>query len=97
MKNLPRTMVSTVTSVALGFLLLGYAPTLRGNPALEAIPDISQDTKTEIKFTLKGQSGQGARFSLGKLLKDGKPIDRPANMILHPESGAFSWTPTPSQ
>src|SRR5262245_52691819 len=67
--------------------------------ALEPIPDISQDTKTDVTFTLKVKPADAPqpRFSISKVRKNGKVAEAPKNSKLDAETGSFSWTPTPSQ
>lgn len=67
--------------------------------ALEPLDEIVQDTKTEIKFTLKTKPADAPapRFSIAKLRKGGKETSAPKNLTLNAETGAVAWTPTPAQ
>jgi len=95
-----------MTSPAIGKLLAAFLALLLGAallnaepPALEALADVSQETKTEIKVALKAKDGadKPLRFAIAKVRQDGKDVPAPRGMTLHTESGAFAWTPTPSQ
>jgi hypothetical protein len=63
---------------------------------LAPVPDISQETKTPIAFTLKA-STTPVKFSVDKLRKAGQPVPVPKNFKLDPATGEVAWTPTPSQ
>jgi YD repeat-containing protein len=67
--------------------------------ALEPVDEIVQDTKTEIKFTLKTKpvDAPTPRFSIATLRKSDKETAAPKNLLLNAETGAVTWTPTPSQ
>src|SRR5262245_35558165 len=87
-------------SVALWAVVLVPALTAGQQPlALEPIEDISQETKTEIKFTLKAKPADAEKvgFTLARGRKGGQPITIPQNLKLDGQTGVFSWTPTPSQ
>jgi hypothetical protein len=66
---------------------------------LEPLTNLSQETKTELKFVAKAKGAKlpPLRFSLGKLRKNGQDGPVPTNMKLDAGTGAFSWRPTASQ
>jgi hypothetical protein len=67
-------------------------------PVLEPLTPLSQETKTEFKFTSKAkQAKPPLQFALAKIRKDGLDVPLPKNMKLDSATGAFTWTPTPSQ
>jgi hypothetical protein len=80
-------------------LFLGAALLNAEPPALEPLADVSPETKTEIKVALKAKDGadKPLRFAIAKVRQDGKEVPAPRGMTIHAESGAFAWTPTPSQ
>jgi hypothetical protein len=67
--------------------------------ALEPVEEISQETKTEIKFALKLKpaDAEQPRFAVAKVRKGGMAIGTPKGLQLDEKTGALSWTPTPSQ
>ncbi|MBL8796594.1 MAG: putative Ig domain-containing protein, partial [Planctomycetia bacterium] len=92
------------TRVALPCLLLwllggSLAAGAADSIALESHDEIVQDTKTEIKFTLKTKPADvpSPRFSIAKVRKGDREIAAPKNLTLNAETGAVAWTPTPSQ
>jgi hypothetical protein len=88
------------SSVALvAFLLVPVLLAAQEPLALEPVDDISQETKTEIKFTLKAKPADAPKlgFTVSKMRKSGLPVTVPKNLKLDVATGVFSWTPTPSQ
>src|SRR5262249_12286534 len=81
-------------------LLAGGALAAAEQPlTLDAIEDISQDTKTELKITLKVKpaDAESPKFSLAKVRKGGQAVGTPKGLKLDEKTGELSWTPTPSQ
>ncbi len=81
--------------LAFVLLLVGLPVLCADRPAQEVLPEVSQETGTAIKFTVQARTP--GRFAFGKVHKDGRECPRPGNMTLDPATGAFAWTPTPSQ
>ncbi|MBY0523492.1 MAG: putative Ig domain-containing protein [Gemmataceae bacterium] len=83
----------------LGVALLGSAAGLLADaPTVEPVPDVSVETRTEIKFAVTAKSEDAPlRYAIGKVRKDGQETPTPKGMTLDADKGAFTWLPTPSQ
>jgi hypothetical protein len=66
-------------------------------PVVATPPNVSQETRTPIQFVLQGRGTSLLRFHVARVHKDGQDVAIPAAMKLDAKTGAFSWTPTPSQ
>lgn len=86
---------------SLALLLLASGALLAADRplALEPVDDISQETKTEIKLTLKLKpaDAESPRFAVAKVRKGGQVVGTPKDLKLDEKTGALSWMPTPSQ
>jgi hypothetical protein len=90
--------ISKLLTSLLG-LFLSVSILTADTPALEPLADVAQETKTEIKVTLKPKDGaeKPHRFAIAKVSQNGKEATTPKGMAINADSGAFTWTPTPSQ
>ncbi len=68
-------------------------------PAAEAPPKepekIAAAVRKEVAFAIA--AGEGSHYGLTRVQRNGTELPAPANMKLDPKTGAFTWTPTPSQ
>jgi len=92
---MPRKPLAALLALLLPALLFAQPAALE----LEPIAAIDQETRTEVAFLLRAKPADAPALNFGieRVRKNGQPAAAPANMKLDPRTGAFTWTPTPSQ
>ena len=92
---LPRKPLAAALALLLPALLLAQPAALE----LETIEPIDRESNTEIAFLMRTKPADApqAAYAIERVRRNGQPLPAPANMKLDAKTGAFQWTPSPSQ